>query len=157
MDDFRFQSIHPRNALWVIESLMCAIVIGLVFGIAYIAYGFQAVVTPPVRPGPGLSYGQQVALIWLLMMILGATVGLAIGVARRFDLLSAALILVTAALLQGGVVAYLWDENVQRYGDHPSDWIVFAPALFVARVVFGIALLMAIAGWVWRPTSDEIA
>ena len=153
MHDYRYQPMDPREAQWIVESILGAMAIGVLFGIADVAYSlwFEAVIMPSLRiaKGPMLSYGQQAGVMWLLTMLLGAAVGSAVGIARRFNLLVAAIVPSVVAVLLAGFVTHTWNSSYQRYGCDPSDWVVYIPPLFAAGVALGIALL-AVIGWLRR-------
>jgi hypothetical protein len=157
MDDYRYQSADPRTTQWIVESILGAVVIGILFGAGQIAYGlwYDAMImpSPPPLGVPMRSHGQQVGLMVLLNVVLGGAVGLAIGVARRFNLLVAALLPAAAGFLLAGHTAQAWSDSLEHYGRDPSDWVVYVPSFVSAGIAVGIALAMAIAGWLRRPSS----
>jgi hypothetical protein len=143
--------MDPREARWIVESILGAVAVGILFAAVDIAYSFwfEGFIMPSLRPGKGpyLSYGQQAGLMWFLTVLLGAAVGSAVGIARRFNLLLAAVPPAVGALTLAG---FVWQFRYARFegkGWDASDWVVVVPPLFAAGVALGIALLLALTGW----------
>ena len=116
-------------------------------GTVYFCYSlmFDALVLPILIPpgAPVLSYGQEWGMIMLplsVMLGLSAGAGLFFSLRRRVVFSGLAPLAVSVAAMVSG----MWHINFQRYGNDPTDLVLFFPLLVGCMTVgvFGVWLPM---------------
>ncbi|MEM6330914.1 MAG: hypothetical protein AAF790_11775 [Planctomycetota bacterium] len=100
---------------------------------------------------PRLSYGQQAALISLLITtLIGFCVGLgaamALGRQRAFSIC----VLLATGVAGCALIAMLWGNQVARYGRDPSEAVLYYPPLVAALLAMAAAATLGVAPLVAR-------
>jgi hypothetical protein len=161
MDDFRFPTTNPRTVQCAIEAVPTALVIGLVFGFAYVAFSrfFYAAILPELAHmfGPSAAHADWLVGSTILMMMLGSFVGVAIPVARRFHMYAGAAVACAGVLCLTGFAAWMWEARQRQHGYEPADCLLFVVPLCVAGAVAAGAM---IGVWYWwsvqmQETTEE--
>ena len=145
---------EPSRLSFDTLCLLCtlAAMSGAVVGaVSFVVYGliFEQFVMPQLRvPGePMRSYGQLFGLIMLpLGMLLGASAGVSLALARWRNCLTGAAFNVAIPFLVSFTALQLWRSSLAEYGPNPSDWVMFVPLLLASALSLTWTLLLFAAG-----------
>lgn len=133
-----------------VQATLCAVGGAVLGGAGYVCYAlmFEKLMMPRlVAPGePTLSYGQQSVMIVLpLAVILGGSLGMFVFWALRGKFVLAVMLPLLVSALVATLDNALWATSIKRYGESPTDLVLYFPLLVGCAITAAASVLTSTA------------